>query len=186
MAITLREIREITDDELQELSRRNPGYQLERDSEGRLIVSPTGGESGRRTAELLRQLGEWAHATRKGPVFDSSTGFKLPDGSVRSPAAAWVGNDRWQALTPEQRELFPPLCPDAVFEVRSRADSIDDLRAKMQSFVTNGAVIGVLIDPYDRVIELYRGGGSVTKPAYDKVVLGPELPGFVIDLHALD
>jgi Uma2 family endonuclease len=185
MAITLREIREITDEELLELARRNPGYQLERDSEGRLIVSPTGGESGRRAAEVLRQLGEWAHETRSGPVFDSSTGFKLLDGSVCSPDAAWVRGDRWGALTSQQREAFPPLCPDAVFEVRSRTDSVDELRVKMQSFRAGGAIIGVLIDPYDRFVELYRPDVTVTLP-YDRVALDPELPGLVIDLHTLD
>lgn len=186
MAITLRGTREITDEELLQLARRNPGYQLERDDEGRLIVSPTGGESGRRAAEVLRQLAEWAHARGNGPVFDSSTGFKLKDGSVRSPDAAWVRDDRWHALTPEQREVFPPLCPDAVFELRSRTDSIDDLRAKMQSFITNGAIVGVLIDPYDRFIELYRPNVSATHLPYDGVALDPELPEFVIDLRGLD
>ncbi|HEY2475123.1 MAG TPA: Uma2 family endonuclease [Candidatus Cybelea sp.] len=186
MAITLRDIREITDADLMELSRRNPGYQLERDSEGRLIVSPAGGESGRRAAEVIGQLREWAREKGAGPVFDSSTGFKLPDGSVRSPDDAWLRGDRWRALTSEQREAFPPLCPDAVFEVRSRTDSIDDLRSKMESFIANGALVGVLIDPYDRLVEVYRPSGRATEPAYDRLALDPELPEFVVDLRALD
>ena len=185
MAITLRETHEITDEELRELSRRNPGYQLERDAEGRLVVTPAGGESGRRTAEVLGQLRDWAREARNGPVFDSSTGFKLPDGSVRSPDAAWVREDRWRALTEDQRETFPPLCPDAVFEIRSRSDLIDDLRAKMQSYIQNGAAVGLLIDPYDRIAEVYRCS-STTGSSYDRISLEPELPGFALDLNALD
>lgn len=185
MAITLRETHDISDADLLELSRLNPGYQLERDGAGRLVITPTGSESGRRAAEVLGQLHDWARARRAGPVFDSSTGFRLPDGSVRCPDAAWLQAKRWRALTAEQREAFAPLCPDAVFEIRSSTDAIGDLRAKLASYNENGAVIGILIDPYDRIVEVFRPAGVATVP-YGGVALDPELEGFTLDLLALD
>ena len=185
MAMALNFTHELGDSDLAELSRRNPGYQLERDARGRLVVTPTGGESSRRAAEVLRQLAEWARVSNAGPTFDSSTGFKLADGSVLSPDAAWIRSERWTALTPEEREAFPPLCPDAVFEVRSRSDCADYLRAKMRLYIANGAATGILIDPYDRFVEIYRPNRDVELMPYDSVRLGSEVPEFSLDLRAL-
>jgi Uma2 family endonuclease len=187
MAITIREPRAIDDQALLELSQLNPGYQFERDSQGRLVVSPpTGAQSGRRSAGILSQLHEWARKNHSGPVFDSSTGFSLPDGSLRCPDASWVRSEQWHKLTPEQREEFPRLCPDAVFEVRSRSDDVSELRLKMQSYIENGARLAVFVDPYDKKVEVYRPGRSAEEARYDKVALEPELPGFELDLTALD
>lgn len=186
MAITIREPRAIDDQELVELSKLNPGYQFERDSQGRLVVSPTGGESGRRSAEILRQISDWARKNDSGPVFDSSTGFNLPDGSLRCPDASWIRAERWHALTPQQREEFPRLCPDAVFEVLSRSDDASELRSKMRSYIENGARIGILVDPYARRAEIYRRGSSTEQAPYDRITLEPELRGFELDLRALD
>ena len=119
MAITLRYPRPLTDEEVVELARHNPGYQFECSAKGELVVTPRGSESGRRSAELLGQLHAWNRRTSVGVTFDSSTGFKLPDGALLSPDASWMRQARWDALTPEERRGFAPLCPDAVFEIRS-------------------------------------------------------------------
>jgi len=185
MAITIRHTHEFSNDELVTLSSENPGYQFERDREGRLVVTPTGGQSGRRSCEILTQLLLWARARDAGPVFDSSTGFNLPDGSLRMPDAAWVRKDRWEALSDEEREDFPPLCPDAVFEVRSRTDSVAQLRAKLTAYVENGARVAVMIDPYERSVEVLRRD-EAARPSYDLVYLGEELPGFTLDLRSLE
>jgi Uma2 family endonuclease len=183
MAIVLDLLHPVTDEELLRLSERNPGYQLERTADGRLIVSPTGGESGRRSAEVLRQLGNWNGQTRLGVVFDSSTGFHLPDGSLLSPDASWVARERWERLSPEEREGFAPLCPDAVFEVRSPSQTPQELREKMWAYLRNGARIGVLIDPYTRTVEVYRPGREPERYENpDRVALDPELPGFELEL----
>ncbi|MFM9102616.1 MAG: Uma2 family endonuclease, partial [Cyanobium sp.] len=96
----------------------NPDAVLELTADGQLItMTPTGGETGRRNTRLLTRLQTWADLQGGWEVFDSSTGFRLRDGSVLSPDAAVVRRERWQALTPEQRRTFPPLCPDLVIEL---------------------------------------------------------------------
>ena len=186
MAIELDLLHPVTDEELRLLSERNPGYQFERTADGRLVVSPTGGKSGRRSAEVLRQLGDWNRRTGLGVVFDSSTGFHLPDGSLLSPDASWVTREGWEALSPEEQEGFAPLCPDAVFEIRSSSQTPQELREKMRAYLRNGARIGVLVDPYARTVEVYRSGQELERHEDpERVALDPELPGFVLELAAV-
>jgi Uma2 family endonuclease len=183
MAVRLDMLRRVTDEELLRLSERNPGYQIERTAEGRLVVSPTGGKSGRRSGEIFAQLWYWNRRVGLGVTFDSSTGFNLPDGSCLSPDASWLRRDRWEALSDEAREGFVPLCPDAVFEVRSSSDALAELRAKMGAYLSNGARIGVLVDPESRFVEVYRPGRGVERHEETaSVSLDPELPGFTLDL----
>ena len=119
--MTIRQSRPIDDEELRDLSERNPGYQLERARDGRLVVTPAGERSGTRSGEVYGQLREWNRRTGGGITFESSTGYHLADGSLLSPDASWLRRDRWDALSPQEQEAFPPLCPDAVLEVRSQS-----------------------------------------------------------------
>jgi Uma2 family endonuclease len=186
VAITLDLLRRVTDQELAALSARNPGYQFERTPEGRLVVSPTGSEGGRRSGNLFGQLWLWNERDHTGVTFDSSAGFNLPDGSCRSPDASWVRRDRWESLSPEQRQGFAPLCPDVVFEVRSRSDTLTELQDKVRRYVENGALLAVLVDPDAQSVELYRPGRGPERCAgADQVSLAPELPGFSLDLRPL-
>jgi Uma2 family endonuclease len=176
----------VTDEDLVRLSERNPGYQFERTADGRVAVTPTGGESGHREAELVWQLKEWNRNAGLGYVFSPSTGFLLPDGAVFSPDASWVRRDRWGALTPEEREGIVPLCPDAAFEVRSRTQALEELREKMRAYIRNGAQVAVLIDPYRRAAEVYWPAQD--RQAYEnpgRVGLDPELPGFELELEPI-
>jgi Uma2 family endonuclease len=183
MAVTIRRSRPVIEAELIELSALNPGYQFERTRNGGLVVTPTGSEGGRRSAEVLRQLAEWNHRTGLGVVFDSSAGFTLPDSAVLSPDACWITWERWRNLTIEEREGFAPLCPDAVFEDRSKSDDVAELRKKMNSYRDNGAELGVLIDSYERLVEVYRPRQAPQRFDDPKELsLDPELPGFVLDL----
>jgi Uma2 family endonuclease len=183
MAILLDLLRPVTDEELRLLSERNPGYQFERTADGRMVVSPTGGKSGRRSGEVIGQLRDWNRRTELGVVFDSSTGFHLPDGSLLSPDASWMARERWEALSPDEQEGFVPLCPDAVFEVRSSSQTVQELREKMGVYLRNGARVGVLIDPYARTVEVYRPGREPTRHGNpERVALDPELPGFELEL----
>ena len=138
----------------------NPDAVLELDAAGNLIhMSPTGGETGARNSRLLIRLLAWADQLGGWQVFDSSTGFRLPDGSVLSPDASLVRLERWQALTPEQRRSFPPLCPDVVVELASPSDqgprAVAALRQKMAAYQANGAQLGWLLIPEERAVEVW-------------------------------
>ena len=154
VTVRLKLLHDVSDGELLQLAERNPGYQFERSPEGKIVVTPTGSQGGRRSAEVTGQLRDWNRRTRLGVVFDSSAGFRLPDGSVLSPDASWVRRERWQALTREEQEGFAPLCPDAVFEVRSVSQAAAELREKMHAYLKNGASVAVFIDPYEQAVEV--------------------------------
>ncbi len=153
----------VTPKQFAALAAANRDLRLERTKIGHLIVNPpTGSESGKRNAKIATQLGVWGEANEQlGEYFDSSTGFELPNGANRSPDASWIRKERWDALTPEQRKGFAPLCPDFVLELRSETDSLNDLREKMQEYMENGARLGWLIDPHNKRVEIYRIGQAV-------------------------
>jgi Uma2 family endonuclease len=183
MAVHLNLLRPVTDEELLQLSERNPGYQFERAADGRLVVGPTGMEGGKRSGEVFGQLRDWNRRTRLGVVFDASTGFHLPDHSLLSPDASWIRRERWEALRPEEREGFGHFCPDAVFEVRSTSQALGELQQKMRAYLENGARVGVLIDPTTRTVEVYRPQRELERHDNpERISLDPELPGFVLEL----
>jgi Uma2 family endonuclease len=147
----------VTDEQFLQLAKANPDLRMERTAEGTLVVMlPTGSEGGSYNAELSAEFVMWNRRARLGKVFDSSTGFKLPNGATRSPDTAWVAQARWDALTLEQRQGFAPLCPDFVLELASATDDRADLRAKMQEYRDNGSRLGWLIDPKTRQVDIYR------------------------------
>ena len=182
--LRIRAATRMTDEALYDLCRINRDLRIERTADGELIVmSPTGGETGRRNAALVVAVGAWAARDRTGIVFDSSTGFVLPNGAERSPDVAWVQRERWDALTGEQRERFPPLCPDFVIELRSPSDDLEESQDKMREYAANGARLGWLIDPEARCVWIYEGERTavcVERPA--SLSGDPVLVGFVLDL----
>ncbi|MGQ0550446.1 MAG: Uma2 family endonuclease [Armatimonadota bacterium] len=181
MAISLRLAAPPSDAEIAELSQRNPGFQFERNAAGELIVTPASSEGGRREAVLVAQLSRWAD-DHGGVVFGPSAGFRLPDGSLFAPDASWMPKARWGSLTPEQRDDFARLCPDAVFEVASKSDTVKDLRAKMRTYLANGARLAVLVDPQHQAVEVYLPDRDVQVSGSSALVpLDPVLPGFVLD-----
>jgi Uma2 family endonuclease len=187
VTVTLKSLLDLTDDAFYELCRSNPDVKFERTATGELIVmSPTGGETGDRNRRLTQRLGNWTDADNSGLSFDSSTGFKLPNGAERSPDASWVRLDRWEALPPEQRRKFPPLAPDFVVELRSASDDLDVLQAKMQEYISNGVRLGWLINPQDRQVEIYRPDQPVELLQSPQSLSGESvLPGFVLDLSRI-
>lgn len=177
----------ITDEQFRQLATANPDLRMERTAEGVLIVMPpTGSEGGSYNAELNADVVIWNRQTRLGKVFDSSTGFHLPNGAIRAPDIAWVAQQRWDTLTPEQRKGFAPLCPDFIVELASETDDIDDLRDKMQEYLDNGCRLGWLIDPKTQQIEIYRPGQPVeVLQSPDTLTDEDVLPGLVLNLHAI-
>ncbi len=177
----------VSDEEFAELCRLNPELQIERTSEGELVImAPTGGKTGRRNLKLIVSFGVWAEKDGTGQSFDSSTLFSLPNGARRSPDLSWVRNQRWDALSALEQEQFPPLCPDFVVELRSRTDSLKDLKAKMEEYLANGAQLGWLIDPLERKVHFYRAGVATEILNDPETVSGePLLNGFVLEVQSL-
>jgi len=175
----------------------NPHAVLELAADGRLItMTPTGGETGARNSLLIARLQIWALARGGWTVFDSSSGFRLPDGSVLSPDAALVRLERWQALTPAERRGFPPLCPDLVVELASPSDGGarggKALREKMTAYIANGAQLGWLLFPEERAVEIWQGGANPAAPATSHrlepaIALegGELLPGLRLELEEI-
>jgi len=169
----------------------NPNAVLELSASGHLIsMTPTGGDTSARNSALIFALQAYARSSGCWKVFDSSGGFRLPDGSVLSPDASLVSMERWQALSPEQRRGFPPLCPDLVVELASPSDQgprgISALRRKMTAYISNGAQLGWLLLPEQQSVEIWRAGCPSSEPEQIKqareLEAEPLLPGFRLDL----
>jgi Uma2 family endonuclease len=177
----------LTDEQFFQLCQNNRDLRFERTADGELIIMPpTGGDTSDRNADLTYQLRGWNRENKLGKSFDSSGGFKLPNGADRSPDASWIKIERWEALTPEEREKFLPLCPDFVVELRSPSDSLEKLQAKMQEYIDNGARLGWLIDPQRKVVEIYRPNQKVEIRSSPTTLSGEDvLPGFVLDLSPI-
>lgn len=168
-----------------ELCQANQDLQLERTATGEVIIMPpTFAWTGKQNSGLNAQLWNWNDQTGLGIVFDSSTGFTLPNSAVRSPDASWVSNQRWEELTEtQQREEFSPVSPDFVVELRSSSDSLKKLRDKMQEYIDNGVRLGWLIDSTTQKVEIYRLGQDVEVLESPATLSGEDvLPGFVLDL----
>ncbi len=187
LTINLNPLIRLTDEAFGELCRANPDIPFECTAKGELvIVSPVGGESGQKEADLISLLWFWNQQAGLGIVFSSSTIFKLPNGAKRSPDAAWVALERWQALTPEEQAGFPPICPDFVIELRSKSDRLQSIQEKMQEYLDNGARLGWLIDPQNQQVEIYCPRQLVEVLKFPKSVFEQDiLPGFVLDLRGI-
>ncbi|NEO87417.1 MAG: Uma2 family endonuclease [Spirulina sp. SIO3F2] len=179
---------QVTPEQFAELVAANRELRLERTATGELLMNPpTGGKTGKRNSKITYFLARWIEEEGgNGESFDSSTGFELPNGANRSPDAAWVRQDRWDALTLEQQEGFIPLCPDFVVELRSKTDIPKDLRAKMAEYMANGAQLGWLIDPKNKRVEIYRSGKDVEVLENPTKVSGEfVLPKFILSLKRI-
>jgi Uma2 family endonuclease len=187
LTLKLDSIVRLTDEQFYQLCQDNPELKLERAATGELVVmSPTGGETGKQNSDLLTDLAIWNRQTKLGVVFDSSTGFKLPNGGNRSPDVAWIPQAKWDALTPAQRKQFLPLCPDFLVELLSPSDSWEAGEVKMQEYQDNGNRLGWLIDPETRKVAIYRLGQAVEILESPVSLSGEDvLPGFVLNLQTL-
>lgn len=178
----------LTDEEFFDFCQQNPDLRLERTADHEIIaMPPAGAESSRKSNEVLFQLTLWNRQHQLGYVFESSAGFTLPDGSVRSPDASWVPKAAYDALTEQQRLRFPSVCPVFVVEVRSPSDGLTALRRKMETYLENGVAVGFLLDPSTETATIYRHGQESEEiSGFDSTLSAePALPGFVLDLRPL-
>jgi Uma2 family endonuclease len=178
---------QLSDEQFFQLCQDNRDLRLERSAKGDLIIMPpTGGETSNSNAGITAQLWLWNNLNKLGVVFDSSGGFKLPNGADRSPDAAWIPLDKWQALTPQQKERFLRLSPDFVIELMSASDNLETARKKMQEYLDNGTRLGWLINRKTREVEIYRQGQAVEILTNPESLSGENiLSQFVLELDSI-
>jgi Uma2 family endonuclease len=184
-SVNLKSVIEMTDEQFYQLCQANPELKFERSSQGELIImSPIGGETGNRNIEIAGEFVFWNRQNNLGKLFDSSTCFRLPNGSNRSPDIAWIQQNRWDTLTSAEKETFPPIAPDFVLELMSPTDRLQDAQAKMQDYQQSGVRLGWLIDRKTRRVEIYRTSRSVEVLNSPSHLDGEEvLPGFCLNLE---
>lgn len=184
LVLQLHPVVQMTDDQFFEFCQINRELRIERTAKGQLIVMPpTGSGTGNRNSKLNQQLSNWTDVDGTGLSFDSSSGFTLPNGAMRSPDAAWIRLERWNVLSEEQQEKFAPICPDYIVELKSPTDSLRVLQDKMEEYIENGVLLGWLIDRKHKKVYIYRPGMAVECLENPATISGePVLPGFVLDL----
>jgi len=180
-----RPVLDLDDEQFYHFCRLNPDLQIERTFHGDILIrAPEGGSSGLGSGKLTMIFGLWAENDGRGRVFGSSTGFKLPNGAIRSPDVAWILNDRLELLSEAEWDRFLPLCPDFVLELRSPSDALVPLQQKMEEYRDNGARLGWLLDPASKRVHVYRPGASIEVLEDPTDLSGePLLTGFVLDVR---
>ncbi|MEI1377740.1 Uma2 family endonuclease [Nostoc sp. UHCC 0926] len=173
---------QMTNEQFYEFCQANGDLRIERTANGEVIIMPPAfSDTGNRNFNIAAQLGYWTEQDGTGIGFDSSTGFTLPNGAMRSPDASWIELERWNALTDAQKASFAPICPSFVIELRSLSDRLIKLQDKMQEYIDNGASLGWLIDRQNRKVYIYRPNREVEILDNPEAVSGnPELPGFIL------
>ncbi len=176
---------EVGEAEFVEFCCRNPDMRIEMSKDGDIIIMPpTNTETGRKNFDLIVDFGIWARKNKTGAAFDSSTGFTLPNGARRSPDLAFVRNEKWNALSVEEKRRIAKLVPDFVIELRSENDSLKDLQEKMSEYIENGVSLGWLIDPQERKVHIYRREKEVEVLDNPEQVFGESvIENFVLDLE---
>lgn len=170
-----------------EFCRQNDHLKFERNPDGTIVAMPnTGGKTGNRNTKITSRLDAWSE-THGGLVFDSSTAFKLPNGATRSPDVAWVSDARWNELTEDEQERFPPVAPEFVVELMSKTDVLAPAKDKMQEYIANGVQLGWLINVKQQEVLIYRADGTIGKHTdFNEPISGEKvLPGFTFNLNLL-
>ncbi|MBG1259936.1 Uma2 family endonuclease [Nostoc commune] len=173
---------QMTNEQFYEFCQANGDLRIERTANGEvIIISAAFSDTGNRNFNIAAQLGYWTEQDGTGIGFDSSTGFTLPNGAMRSPDASWIELERWNVLTDAQKASFAPICPSFVIELRSSSDRLIKLQEKMQEYIDNGASLGWLIDRQNRKVYIYRTNRELEVLENPEAITGnPELPGFIL------
>jgi Uma2 family endonuclease len=173
--------------EFEKICRENSGMQIEMSKEGEIsVMPPTESATSEKNADIIIQLGSWAKKDKSGKVYESSGGFVLPDGAIRSPDACWILKERLEKLSDSERQGFMNICPDFVIELRSASDSLPKLKAKMHEYIENGARLGWLIDAVKNKVHVYRQNKPIEILENPRTLSGEDvLKGFELDLSEI-
>lgn len=180
---------DMSDKEFYDFCQQNELFKIERDENKQIIIMPpTNTNTGRVNVNLLFELESWNRMKGGGVCFDSSTGFTLPDGSVRSPDASWISQKKWNQLNEKEKDEFAPICPDFVIELKSKTDNLQTLTTKMDKWIKNGCRLAWLINTENKTVQIFKENGTEEMiQGFDKILSGENvLPGFEFDLNVLE
>jgi Uma2 family endonuclease len=176
----------LTDAEFEALCLASDWFRFERTREGEILMHPpAGGFTGEGNAEITSQLRSWWKTHRRGRVYDSSTGFFLPDSSILNPDAAYVLPAKLKGLTKDDLTGFPRLCPDFIIELLSKSDNLAKTREKMERWIENGSTLAWLIDPYKQKVYVYEPGSKASTVSGKAIRGKGPVEGFTLDLEEL-
>lgn len=180
-------LKPMNDDEFFDFCQRHKDLRIEMEKDGEIIITPpTGSETGIKNFKLTTKFGNWIEKDGSGVGFDSSTGFRLPNGAKRSPDLSWMTLEKWNAIPAAKRKKFAPACPDFVVELRSETDSLEKLQLKMEEYIENGASLGWLIDAGKRRVYVYTQNKNVKILNNPTQISGePLLKGFTLNLKEI-
>jgi Uma2 family endonuclease len=131
---------------------------------------------------LIRLLGNWVYPRRLGRLFDSAGGFIMPDANLKAPDVSFVRASRLL----QSPRYFGQLVPDLVVEIKSQSDRINTLEKKVKKFLELGAVVGILIDPDESTVTVYRPTGEPIVLNNEDILTIPELfPGWELPISEL-
>ena len=177
----------MTEEQFFHFCQENDSIHFERNANGDIVImEPTGSYTGWFNMNIGADLTNWNRRSGHGFVFDSNTGFTLPNGAVRSPDASFITRERWEKLPRDDREKFAHICPDFVIELLSKSDDKRSLQKKMQEWIDNGCRLGWMIDPIAKETLIFRKNGETKSKPFTEALNGEDvLPGFILDLEKI-
>ena len=177
-------LRVYSDKEFLEFCLLNKDLRIERLANGNILVMPpTHTDTGAKNASIFGEIFIWNKKSQLGKMFDSSTGFTLPNKAVRAPDVSWIEKSRWDALPQSEREDFASICPDFVLELRSASDTLPNVREKMDEYIANGCRLAWLVDLNQQQTLVYSIDGSVRVVPFDQKLDGGEvMPGLELTM----
>jgi Uma2 family endonuclease len=176
----------VTPEHFDQLCLDNPDLRLELTKDGELIVMPpTGGESGKRNGNLFGEAWYWNRQSNLGEIFDSSTGYDFIaiGGGKMSPDVSWIEKSR---LVGVEIVGFIAIVPDFVIELRSATDNLKPLQEKMEEYRRLGVRLGLLINPKNKQVDVYRSGqDAVVLESPSSIDCNDVMPGFVLSMSRI-
>lgn len=172
----------LTVEDLEKMQQQYPDYRMELVKGDIIVMSPSGYESDEVAAEMIAQLRNWVRPRKIGRVAASNAGFRLPNSDLRAPDASFVLAERLR----RSPKSFAQLAPDLTVEVKSPSDNLEDVRAKIREFLALGTKVGILINPDNRIVEVYYSGQEAIILRDGDVVTVPDLlPGWEVQVSDL-
>lgn len=178
MSLTIEDVERLQ----QKLQEDEQDYQIELQEGNLLVMGPSDIESSEIGAQLIFLLKLWVNPRKIGRIFDSSGGFIMPNTDLRAPDVSFVAAERLKRTVRD----FGQLVPDLVVEIKSKTDRISKLEDKVKLFLELGARIGILINPDELTVSVYRPNGDIeVLTGNDKLTIAELFPGWEVAISEL-